>query len=170
MRDVRQWRDCNGTPQRQAALVEALQIAKGNKSHAAKLLGLSRQHLHRILTDPAKHGLHGVTDTSSVGDSSGDSQAGNESVTPRSGVTRNTLESLTSGHARPTLIAVSTAPAAVETDEVSVTLLIPRRCAEWLDHEAVRRKHAVRHGKSAKAPIVVELIECAMQLSEKKVK
>jgi hypothetical protein len=49
---------------------------------------------------------------------------------------------------------------APDLDEgVSVTLVLPRRCVEWLDLESVRRKHALGQGKSSKAPIVVELID-----------
>lgn len=57
---------------------------------------------------------------------------------------------------------VSTHPTVAIADEIQITLVMPRRCVEWLDLESVRRKHALGHSKPAKAPIVVELIEREM--------
>lgn len=156
---MRQWRDCKGTPERRAALIEALSIARGNKSHAAKLLGLSRQHLHRILLDPSRHGL--PDDGVSPGDAvtEGDAEPTISSRAAAAAVTRSAYPSLTYAVARPTLVAVSTQQAAAAEDGVTVTLVLPRHCVEWLDLESIKRKHALGHGKSSKAPIVVELIE-----------
>lgn len=53
-------------------------------------------------------------------------------------------------------------------DLVTVTLVLPRHCAEWLDLESIKRKHALGHGKPAKAPIVVELIEREMASGRKR--
>jgi len=163
---MRQWRDCNGATERQAAVVEAMRVAKGNKSNAAKLLGLSRQHFYRVLGSPQGAGSRGDTDTRrDAGDRSvkRDGPTGGKRVTS---VTRSTAESLTCAKVRPTLVAVSTA-SAVEEEEVAVTLMLPRRCVEWLDVEAVRRKHASGQSKAAKAPIVAEMIERAMATGEK---
>lgn len=79
----------------------------------------------------------------------------------RDTVTPSANKSLTYGHARPTLVAVSTTPLVID-EEVAVTFTLPRRCAEWLDIEAVKRKHLSGASKAAKSPIVVELIERAM--------
>jgi len=57
------------------------------------------------------------------------------------------------------LSAVSTATTTATESGVTVTLVLPRHCVEWLDLESIRRKHALGHGKSSKAPIVVDLIE-----------
>jgi hypothetical protein len=164
---MRQWRDCKGTQQRKDALVEALRISAGNKSDAAKLLGLSRQHLYRILADPSRHGLGG--DGGDAGDSVTQSYMGRRDTggDRYARVTRNSDESLTYGHPRPSLTAVSTEPA---VDSVAMTLVLPRRCAEWLDLESVRRKHALGHGKPAKSPIVVDLIEREMARRDKRKK
>ena len=155
---MRQWRDCKGSPERQASLVEALAISRGNKSHAAKLLGLSRQHLHRILSDPPRHGL--PDDSVALRDSAtrGYDTSSVTRRSPESDVTRTTGHSLTYGVSKPTLVSVSTTQAAIESG-VAVTLVLPRHCVEWLDLESIRRKHALGHGKSSKAPIVVDLIE-----------
>ena len=155
---MRQWRDCKGTPERQASLVEALAVSLGNKSQAAKLLGLSRQHLHRILSDPSRHGLPGDSVTRRDGATEGDGSRGVTSRVMDGGVTPSVGKSLTYTQSRPTLIAVSTPTMATETG-VTVTLVLPRHCVEWLDLESIRRKHALGHGKSSKAPIVVGLIE-----------
>jgi hypothetical protein len=49
-------------------------------------------------------------------------------------------------------------------EHVLVTVKLPRRCAEWLDLQAVRRKHATGAGnKASKAPIMEELIDKAMR-------
>lgn len=49
---------------------------------------------------------------------------------------------------------------AVDTDAVTVTLSMPRRCAEWLDVKGARRRYSA--GRAGKSPIVVELIEREM--------
>src|SRR5262245_29642245 len=121
---MRQWRDCSGTPERQGALIEALSIAEGNKVRAAKLLGLSRQHLYRILEKPAAHGLPGRPgDSVTRGDSvtKGDKGARNGPDTPRADVTRSLDESLTYRRPRPTLGAVTSA------DLVNVHIALPRQ-------------------------------------------
>src|SRR3972149_1468242 len=155
---MRQWRDCRETVERQAALIEALAISRGNKSQAAKLLGLSRQHLHRILSDPPRHGL--PDDSVALRDSAtrGYDTKAVTRRSPESDVTRTTGHSLTYGVSKPTLLAVSTSQVAIESG-VTVTLVLPRHCVEWLDLESIRRKHALGHGKSSKAPIVVGLVE-----------
>lgn len=157
---MRQWRDCRETQERRATLIEALSIARGNKSHAAKLLGLSRQHLHRILLDPSRHGLPDDRVSPRVTPvTEGDGEPDVSRRAAVGAVTRSAYRSLTYAVARPTLVAVSTQQAAAIDDGVTVTLVLPRHCVEWLDLESIKRKHALGHGKSSKAPIVVELIE-----------
>jgi len=48
------------------------------------------------------------------------------------------------------------------SEGVTITLVLPRRCVEWLDLQAVKRKHTLGQGKPAKAPIVAALIEREM--------
>ena len=65
----------------------------------------------------------------------------------------------------PTLIpAMSTAIATVADETVTRILIpIPKRCLDWLEREALRRKQEQGQSRMAKAPIIVELIEEAMQ-------
>ncbi len=100
-------RDCRTAKEREAAVTEALAITGGIHSDAAGLLGISRQHLHRLVGPPEG--------------------------------------------------------AAGDDDTVSVTLRLPRRCVEWLDIQAVKRKYRSGSSKAAKAPIVVELIDRAIR-------
>jgi hypothetical protein len=151
---MRQWSDCKTTQERQAALVEALQVARGVKSNAAKLLGMNRQHLHRWLrSSSARDGV-----------APGDTVASRDTlhtVATLAGGASSNSEPLTRSGGRPTFAIVSTAPTVID-EEVTVTLRLPRRCVEWLDVEAVKRKYASGQSKAAKAPIVVEMIERAM--------
>jgi Bacterial regulatory protein, Fis family len=155
---MRQWRDCKTTQERQTAVANAMQATRGVISDAAKCLGLSRQHLHRVLSS-MKSGGDTVTrgDTVASRGVNGDGDA----VTCHGGVTTTLGQSLTYGARVPSLGHVSSA---VTTDEptVRVAFDIPKRCLDWLDRLALKRKHE-QGGRMAKSPIVQELIEREMQ-------
>lgn len=55
-------------------------------------------------------------------------------------------------------------PEEAESGAVARILIpLPKRCLDWLEREALRRKQEAGAGRMAKAPIVVELIERAMR-------
>src|SRR5512135_941852 len=123
---MRLWSDCRTTQERQAALVEAMQVARGVKADSAKLLGISRQHLHRVLAERPGRSARRDAVTRSDTVTTSDTQDATARTGRRDGGTRSALKSLTSSPGGPTLTIVST-PAAVVEDEVTVTLRLPRR-------------------------------------------
>jgi transcriptional regulator of met regulon len=60
--------------------------------------------------------------------------------------------------------ALATQEQQPETEDVKrVAFDLPVRLLDWLDAEALRRKQARRDSRVAKSPIIVELIERAME-------
>lgn len=55
------------------------------------------------------------------------------------------------------------APEAGDERTARVLLDLPRRCVDWLEREALRRKQEQGRSRMAKSPIVVELIDEAMR-------
>lgn len=166
---IMMWRDAKPGPDQRACLRAAMDAENGNISRAAKRLGLSRQHLYRLLqlldATPGVTPRDSVTGSDTVtrpdsvtsSDIDGDVTRDSASAT----VTRSRVLSLTYGHTRPNLGIVN-GTAEVAEDVVVMNLSLPRRLVQWLEMEAVRRKHAVGASKAAKSPIVAELIEKAM--------
>jgi Bacterial regulatory protein, Fis family len=110
---MKTWAETRTESERIALLDLAIGEARGNVSRAAAMLGITRQHLHRLLPKLPK----GPILAQEVG---------------------------------------------AAEDLGTLTLTLPRRCIEWLDIEAVKRKHLAGNSKAAKSPIVVELIEREM--------
>lgn len=166
------WRDARPGPDQRACLRAAMDAEGGNISRAAKRLGLSRQHLYRLLqlletpgVTPRDSGT--PSDTVTRGDSvtSSDSDSDVTRNSASATVTRSRYLSLTYGDQKPNLGIVN-GTAEVAEDVVVMNLHLPRRLVQWLEMEAVRRKHAVGASKAAKSPIVAELIEKAMHEGE----
>jgi hypothetical protein len=165
------WRDARPGPDQRACLKAAMDAEGGNISRAAKRLGLSRQHLYRLLqlletpgVTPRDSVTGGDTVTRPDSVTSGDSDDGVTHGGASGTVTRSRDFPLTYGDQKPNLAAVNSTGEVTE-DVVVMNLHLPRRLVQWLEMEAVRRKHAVGASKAAKSPIVAELIEKAMHES-----
>ena len=139
------WRDARPA-QRLGLLLVALR-EHGSITHAAKALGISRQHVYRVLRAAVTRGDI-VTP--------GDTVTQNASL---DGVTRSDSVAWTSGRSDPTFPDVDSAPVETAEELVNVEVYLPRSSAEWLEDEAMRRKRATGASRLAKSPIVVELIE-----------
>lgn len=166
---MRQWRDCKTTAERQGALIEAMKLAQGSVTAAAKLLGLNRQYLHTILAR-AKLG----SDSSDPTDTRDkvakqDSPALNGAQAPHGVVGATRSGSLTCGHRVPTFPTKMSAETTVtepEGETLRVAFDLSKRHLDWLEREALRRKQKGELPRQAKSPIVAELIEAAMARKE----
>lgn len=137
------WSDGPG----QATVVAgALRAANGNKTKAARSLGMSRRHLYRLLSRSLVD-TPGNAETPCHSETSDNGSAG---VTP-------TLDAaLTYSRSTPTFRSVELG-ATAEVKEISVE--IPMDLYDWLDDEAHLRKRAERRPRPAKSPIVIEALQ-----------
>lgn len=148
--EVRRWRDCHSQRERHFALINALSAAGGNVTHAARLLGVSRRHLSRILNEK--------------------SETSRLTETIRTGTDRNTGETLTRsaaltyGGAVPRLTNMSTPHVTTEpcpekppVEKLSVDLDPDMK--RWLELEALKMKHEQGHSRPSMARVIVEALK-----------
>jgi hypothetical protein len=147
------WASYRSPAARRAAISEALHASGGNVTAAATLLGLSRRHLTRLLSETQRLRRTGETGetTSLNGTPRGDRSAG----TPTVG------SSLTYGQTDPSLRVVTSAPTitseAMETVDIQVSL--PRDLAAWLELEALLLKQQKGASRASKSVVVAEALE-----------
>lgn len=170
---MRRWKDCRGTPERVAALKAAF-AGHNNARKAAALLGIDRSYLYDVLRthgDPRQVGAAVTAFSAGAADAVASASTPNgvastntpDTTTGGAGVGRSPEKSLTYRHAAPTFRGVTSAIAdtAAERTEL-LTVEIPKRCKDWLEIEAVRRKQRGEIPRSAMKAVITELIERAM--------
>lgn len=167
---MRQWRDCNGPQERRQAVVEAMRVARGVKAHAAKLLGMSRQHFYRVLTVETESVTSDVLPDTRYGR---DARVAVRRLIDTVSVTQpcaSVGKSLTPASHAPNFPRVTRAATAAEVEHEEGTeamgrilIPLPKHCLDWLEQTALRRKQETGASRMSKAPIVVELIEDAMR-------
>lgn len=163
---MRQWRDCKTTGERQGALIEAMRLAQGNVTAAAKLLGLNRQYLHTILArSKAATDTHAAPDIVAKHDRQ-DTHPQDGGQVAHGVVGRTSDQSLTYVGLAPTLatkMSAATIPTLPQEEKVvRVAFDLSKRHLNWLEQEALRRKQSGELQRQAKSPILAELIEAAM--------
>lgn len=152
---LKRWREARLGPEQRAAVAEALAVTGGNKSQAAKLLGLSRMHLYRLIGA-------GVIGDARDTVTRGDTATSRDAVTLVTAVTPTSKDSLTYGRTAHTLRPVSSAAIAIpdaQEETVRVALDLPRSLVNWIELEGLKRKQDGRTPRQAKSPIVVEALE-----------
>jgi hypothetical protein len=158
------WHNARRKSERLRLLREAL--ASGNMTHAARALGVNRSHLYAILRkytrelDDAVGGHDTVGKDNAVGLVGSVGATNSVGMEPAVGVT--IADSLTYGERDRSFGRVSMEHLAAKEETQRVAFDLPRSCLEWLDREALRRKHAAGCGHAAKSPIVIDLIRQAM--------
>jgi len=148
---MKKWREARGTPERHELLLEADRRAKGNRAEMARLLGLSREHVSRMLSGHVGHADHGVR-----------RHHGRHAVNADGGVTPTGEGSLTYSDSRPTSRDVSQEIVQVEEETAKVSLDIPKSCIEWLDLASVRWKHRTGAPHASKSAVVTEMLRARM--------
>lgn len=146
------WAEARRGPEQRAAVAEALRVSGGNVTEAARLLGIGRQYLHRLLAGPfgASVARGDSGDTVAEGDADGHVET----------VARTLSKPLTYRRQAPTLgVNMSTAPLMVE--DAKITMELPKPMKDWLEKKALERKQR-NGGRMAVSPILVELIEREM--------
>ncbi len=165
---MKTWREAAGFPERHQLLLEALKRTDGNQREAAKLLGLSREHVSRLLSGRVHHTRHGSHGNHAVTQGHGGGRVTTD--TRDSAVTPSSNHSLTSGDLSADIEPVSRA--AVETpvaeDVGIITVEMPKSCIEWLDFESVRWKHQTGANRPSKSAVVTMLVRKAMEQKTKK--
>jgi hypothetical protein len=152
----RTWADCRTEQDRQSTLALALEITAGNRTRAAALLQMNRQHLQDVLARYARLAA-GVGPVGVVGRSdSSDTEGADGRVGP------TILPSLTYWLPAPTFRSMSSAVAV--TDEAKITIGLPKPLKDWLERKALDQKQA-SGGRFAVSPVIVEILE-AQRLRE----
>lgn len=171
------WREAH-TAAEQEALVEAALAAtrdhatgRDNVTRAAELLGITRRHLTRWRAETRRlRRIHGLTETARLSetgetssltgtDEAGEMRSGTETLSKR--------KQLTYASGGSTFSTVATATAEHRTDAVtddpapkkSITVEIPLELYQWVEREALRRKHLGFTNRMAMGPIVIEALE-----------
>lgn len=158
---MKTWREAASVPERHELLEAAYQSTGGKRSEMAVLLGLSREHVSRLLAgrfrhlDHASHVDHAVIDGHAVTSCEGETCDG--SVTTTSG------ESLTSGERAPRLAAMSavTPETPARPDRRGgwlVSLRFSARHRAWLKTRALK-KALDEGGRESVSAVVSELIQ-----------
>lgn len=146
----RTWAECRGEQCRQQLLADTLETTSGNRTHAARLLQMSRQHLQDVLAKYARM-VEAVrpTDSTTAGDT-------DKPVVP------TVLPALTYWLPGPSFHRVDTVDA-VET--ATMTFAPPKHLKDWLERKALDRKQS-SGGRFAVSPVIVEILERARAAEE----
>lgn len=136
------WAEAKGERERIALLEWAATVTP--QKVAAAALGISRRHLVRMLKE--------TRETQSLNETSRLSNAASGDETPTDD------GSLTYGRVEPHIATMQT-----ETPEaVSMTIDLPRDCAEWVEEQAVKLRHETGASRIAKSPVMARLVREAM--------
>ena len=148
---MRQWRDCKTTQERQAALADAMQLAGGAVSRAAKFLNISRQHLHRILSAgrAAEGGVRRGDTVTSVTPIGGDGAVARTFSAP--------LTYGASGRTFASTMSTATLPA-VDEQVVRVALDLPRSVKERLERDALAAKQSGERARQSQSHVVLKAL------------
>ena len=155
------WREARPGPEQRQAVAEALRDTKSKKD-AARVLGIGRQYLHRLLAMPAFAEAVSHVATGYAGDT-GDAGSG---VATIPGVAISDSKPLTYPRPAPTFPRVSTA-IQITTEEVKVptTMAIKKAVKDWAELRALNRKQR-EGGRGGIAKVFEELAEREMAREE----
>jgi|SRR6266511_3426375 len=163
---VTRWRECNGILEQRAAVLGAMRATAGNVTQAARMLGISRRYLHKVIPSVLDeksvhtiHVLHGVNGVNRM--------EGGEVSSHHSGVGPVSNDSpLTYGQPGPTLAPVNAA--AIQTEDLVLLKVesFPRDLKEWLENRAVSRKHRLREKQASIGRTLAEIVRAAKQREE----
>lgn len=142
--NFRRWRDCHSQRERNLALVEALGLTGCNVTRAARLLGVSRRHLSRILNETGE--TPRLTETIRT------------SATSSSGETPSRSAALTYGGAVPTLGDMSTPHVTTEPPVEKLSVELDSDMKRWLELEALKMKHERGFARPSMARVIVEAL------------